>query len=100
MRRSGKALVAKIERGPLDHVTLIIDNEAEPPVLRKERQSVPTCILPNPLLTAAGELAFPYAPQNERWVDPEALCDDRHIHPDGVFFKLDHVTAWTFMVYC
>jgi hypothetical protein len=74
----------------LEHVTLIVDDEAKAPAAGKERQSMPPFILFDSPFTQAGDLSFAHPLLDERWLGPEAFCDDGHINLNGAIFKLDH----------
>ena len=89
-RRSGKTSISKVERRALEHVTLIVDNEAKAPAAGKERYSIPPFILVDSPFTQAGDRPLAHSLLDERRLDPKALCYDRHIDLNGAIFKLDH----------
>ena len=88
--RSGKWTVAEIYRRTLDSVPFVVDNEAEAPVLMKERQPIASSVFINSTLVENRNLSFTHSNLNERRLDIEPSSDDSCIDAEGAFFKLHY----------
>jgi hypothetical protein len=88
--RSGKWAVAEIYRRTLDSVPFVVDNEAEAPVLMKERQPIASSVFINSTLAENRNLSFAHPNLNERRLDIEPSSDDSCIDAEGAFFKLHY----------
>jgi hypothetical protein len=51
----------------------------------KKGQPIGAIVLIDPTFALAGDLSFAHAPLDERWLDPEALRDNRRIDLNGAF---------------
>jgi hypothetical protein len=88
--RSGKWTVAEIYRRTLDSVPFVVDNEAEAPVLMKERQPIASSVFINSTFAENRNLSFAHPNLNERRLDIEPSSDDSCIDAEGAFFKLHY----------
>ncbi len=88
--RSGKLTGAEIYRRTLDGVPFFVDNEAEAPVLMKERQPIASSVLINSTLAENRDLSFAHPNLNEARLDIEPVSDDRCIDAEGALFKLHY----------
>jgi len=88
--RSGKWTVAEIYRRTLDGIPFFVDNEAEAPVLMKERQPIASSVLINSTLGENRDLSFAHPKLNERGLDIEPSSDDSCIDAEGTLFKLHY----------
>ena len=88
--RSGKLMVAEIYRRTLDGVPFFVDNEAEAPVLMKERQPIASSVLIDSTLAENRDLSFAHPNLNEGRLDIEPASDDSCIDAEGALFKLHY----------
>lgn len=75
-RGCGKRTIGEVNRQASDHVTRLVDHEAEAPAFRKERQPVMALVLIDPALAQASNLPFAQVRLNKRRLDAETLSDN------------------------
>jgi len=83
-------MIAKIYRRALNGISFFIDNEAESPILIKERQSIASRVLIESTLAENRDLSLAHPNRNEGGVDIEPTSDDSCIDAEGALFKLHY----------
>ncbi len=74
--RRGKWTIAKIYRRALNGIPFFIDNEAESPVLIKERQPIASCVFIESTLAENRYLSLAHPNRNEGGLDIKTVSDD------------------------
>src|SRR6202167_6340492 len=88
--RSGKLMVAEIYRRTLDGVAFFVDNEAEAPVLMKERHPIASRVLIDTTLAENRDFSFAHPNLNEGGLDVEPSSDDGCIDAERALFTLHY----------
>jgi hypothetical protein len=83
-------MVAEIYRRTPDGVALFVDNEAEAPVLMKERHPIASRVLIDTTLAENRDLSFAHPNLNEAGLEIETVSDDSCIDAEGALFKLHY----------
>ena len=83
-------MVAEIYRRTLDGIPFSVDNEAESPVLIKERQPIASRVLINSTLAQNRDLSLAHANLNEGGLDIEPSSDDTGIDAESALSKLHY----------
>jgi hypothetical protein len=85
-----KWMVAEIYRRTLDGIPFSVDNEAESPVLIKERQPIASRVLINSTLAQNRDLSLVHANLNEGGLDIEPSSVDTGIDAESALSKLHY----------
>jgi hypothetical protein len=83
-------MVAEIYRRTLDGIPFSVDNEAESPVLIKERQPIASRVLIDSTLAQNRDLSLAHANLNEGGLDIEPSSDDTGIDAESALSKLHY----------
>ncbi len=87
--RCRKGLLRIVDRRTLNHVAESVDDEAKPPVLREERQTMPALVFGDPTLIPRGNLPVAQMFLNDRRNDPETVRNGLGVNLDGTFLKFN-----------
>jgi len=74
----------------LNGIPFFIDNEAESPILIKERQSIASRVLIESTLAESRDLSLAHPNRNEGGLDIEPTSDDSCIDAESSLFKLHY----------